>query len=1048
LNIKNDPMLLMDRRFLMDYLVEKTEDALVLPVEPIRFTYPVRERVLDRAKFYFQYSPRLTAAFINAARSALQSLSMGEFEKWTRAGLDMVAGSDGNIDLVEHFMSSGTVVLSTYELDPYLSWANWGIRISACSPLAAAEFFRLTPDFLKHCDLYQMWKWSDWGIELINGLKGGSDLALSFFGTSVCNMAFMTFRELKDWKRLGFMFSKCSLRLGLAYFSETSDAFKDLFWPERNLIYQLTAVVLEHDPVQALDFFTTCADDLTGISPNDRDKVLHFTGIFSKKRPEAISKEFQSLAASLKGLPFPAQHAVLEELGRLAETSPETARAFYRHAKKILTVIPEIFLGQFVHRGIVLMENGLACALAYFSLESTEAEDELVKWKAAIQLDDYRQILSLFACAMTGKMMPVAEAKARNQARPSPGIYPSTDGETIFLPPFSAGGKTPGENFSDYKAATAHQAGLVEFGAFGFGTGLMISIFSAFDFPELAADIFFILEQGRIDYCLRKHYRGIAEDLDIAVEKGKRLRKPLAALPVREALVEVLLYLTLDILNEDVEVNHPVISLTDPVRHLTLSLSGFYESTTSTWDCFQKALEIYTYIRDFSEPYSKVIGDPAFEENPGNTTDRYFRTPPFSFRGENDRQMFNDPLEMEVRAIEKDDGSEGSPLSPEELQRLIESQNTPMDILKVLDGKKLSGPGIFIKSVDHLVCRAVPGDPGPKVHPPKMGRAALSSIRCDIGPFYYDEWDYLQAAYRKRWCRVFEKEIATEDPASRDDIYGQHHALIQKVKRQFKRIRPDIREIFPRVDQGDEIDLAALVEVLVDKKARSQPSDRIFIRKEKKIRKIAVLLLVDMSASTSDAVFRPDHSLMAEGENPSVSEAKKIIDLEIESIAVMMEALSALDDDFAVFGFSGFGRDRVDFYRIKDFSETYNDDIKRRVGGISPKQSTRMGPAIRHAVSKLVSVESEQRLLILLSDGFPQDNDYGEDRTSYEYGIMDTMMALLEARSKNIRPFCITVDQGANDYMRKMCEPANYLVIRDILSLPAILPRVVESLIR
>ena len=173
---------------------------------------------------------------------------------------------------------------------------------------------------------------------------------------------------------------------------------------------------------------------------------------------------------------------------------------------------------------------------------------------------------------------------------------------------------------------------------------------------------------------------------------------------------------------------------------------------------------------------------------------------------------------------------------------------------------------------------------------------------------------------------------------------------------------------------------------------------------------------------------------------------KKIIDIEVESLVVMTEALDALGDDYAIFGFSGQGRENVDFYAIKDFKDTYSEDLKMRISGIEPKQSTRMGPAIRHATEKLRNVDAEHRLLILLSDGFPQDLDYGEDRKSKEYALNDTMMALIEAKNQEIRPFCITVDQAGNDYLRKMCDPRSYLIIKDIYSLPEILPKVVESL--
>jgi nitric oxide reductase NorD protein len=305
------------------------------------------------------------------------------------------------------------------------------------------------------------------------------------------------------------------------------------------------------------------------------------------------------------------------------------------------------------------------------------------------------------------------------------------------------------------------------------------------------------------------------------------------------------------------------------------------------------------------------------------------------------------------------------------------------------------------------------------------------------GPFYYDEWDYMTKTYRRKWCCLREKVIEPLESGLVDEIYANYGELIQKVKRQFQRIRPEILEIVRRVEWGDEIDFPAMIQSVVEKKAGAIPSEKIFTRREKKIRRISTLFLMDMSASTDELV-------------PCVEEKKgkdkKIIDIEIESLVVIMEALEALADEYAIFGFSGYGREHVDFYRIKDFSDTYSESIKRRISGIQPKQSTRMGPAIRHAIEKLRSMESDQRLLLLLSDGFPQDHDYGEDRRSNEYALHDTMMALLEAKKEGIRPFCITVDQGGNDYLRKMCDPRSYLVIQDIYSLPETLPNIVESL--
>ena len=84
--------------------------------------------------------------------------------------------------------------------------------------------------------------------------------------------------------------------------------------------------------------------------------------------------------------------------------------------------------------------------------------------------------------------------------------------------------------------------------------------------------------------------------------------------------------------------------------------------------------------------------------------------------------------------------------------------------------------------------------------------------------------------------------------------------------------------------------------------------------------------------------------------------------------------------------------------------------------------------------------------MIIISDGYPQDHDYGPDRNSKTYGLMDTMRALSEARSQDISSFCLTVDPSGNDYLRDMCPQNQYMVIKDVSDLPGVLSKVYLSL--
>jgi nitric oxide reductase NorD protein len=180
------------------------------------------------------------------------------------------------------------------------------------------------------------------------------------------------------------------------------------------------------------------------------------------------------------------------------------------------------------------------------------------------------------------------------------------------------------------------------------------------------------------------------------------------------------------------------------------------------------------------------------------------------------------------------------------------------------------------------------------------------------------------------------------------------------------------------------------------------------------------------------------------GDSPYLTDvpARKIIDVEKEAAILMAEALKNLGDQYAICGFSGYGRDNVDFYVCKDFEESYSLQAKGKLGGIKACRSTRMGPAIRHATKMLVDTGCKTKALIIISDGYPQDFDYGKDRSSRDYGIKDTTRALVEARQKDVQGFCLTVDQSGHDYLREMCPDKQYMVIQDVTQLPGELSKI------
>ncbi len=287
------------------------------------------------------------------------------------------------------------------------------------------------------------------------------------------------------------------------------------------------------------------------------------------------------------------------------------------------------------------------------------------------------------------------------------------------------------------------------------------------------------------------------------------------------------------------------------------------------------------------------------------------------------------------------------------------------------------------------------------------------------GDNLFDEWDFRRQGFRKNWCRIIEKKITPVKGTFVRSTLEKYRGQIMQMRRQFEMMRTQHRFVRRQKD-GDEIDIDALIEAIADQKAGFVPSERLFVRLQRDERDIAALFLVDMSSSTEGWV----------------GTALK------ESLVLLSESLDALGDRYAIYGFSGMRRSRSEIFHVKNFEESYSEEIKDRIAAIAPMDYTRMGPPIRYFSARLQEVEARVRLLVILTDGKPEDYDDYKG----EYAIEDTRHALIEAKSNGIHPFCITIDKEAQDYMAHMFGAINYTFIDDVKKLPLRVPEIYRTL--
>jgi nitric oxide reductase NorD protein len=308
---------------------------------------------------------------------------------------------------------------------------------------------------------------------------------------------------------------------------------------------------------------------------------------------------------------------------------------------------------------------------------------------------------------------------------------------------------------------------------------------------------------------------------------------------------------------------------------------------------------------------------------------------------------------------------------------------------------------------------------------PRGRGAPRDTVAPDVG-IVYPEWDYRQGAYRQRGAVVRAQRLAPGDAAWVDSVMRRHAMLVRRVRRRFDALRPRHVRLGRQAD-GSDVDLSAYVDAFADWQARRAGGDRLYIAVRPARRDLALALLVDASASTDSWV----------------AGALRVIDVEKEALVVLLEALDALGDRHAVLAFSGEGPLDVRMAMLKDFDEPGGIAIRRRVAALEPDGYTRAGAAIRHASALLARQTARHRLLLILSDGKPNDVDGYEGR----YGAEDTRQAVAEARLQGLVPFCLTVDRDAPAYLPSMFGRTGYAMLPRQDMLPAVLVEVVRRLL-
>lgn len=550
----------------------------------------------------------------------------------------------------------------------------------------------------------------------------------------------------------------------------------------------------------------------------------------------------------------------------------------------------------------------------------------------------------------------------------------------------------------------------------------------------LAVEVYAVLEDLRIDAAAMRRFPGLAPAFAAARHEALENRPELTLLPPRAAVAEALVRLSLGAR----DVMAPASLVLSLARVAAVArLLGLPSATAES--SVEAAIRVYQVLAGLPNVgVQRAVRPFAFADADFDVDDPWFRLGEKEIRLEGDekfdvrfhpvryrdvpgpryagQQASGMPLQEAILRMTPDEAADSS---DEDTEGLVERS------LQAERG------GVDVTATDRP---DTPPEPLPHDHGPNLEddhdhvHGHLHAHGRD--EFVYPEWDSVAGHYLHDWTLLRERRpsplLKVRPDRSHRGALARHGHLLPGLVAQLSRVRPSGRDFVRRSRHGDDLDLDACVDALIDLRTGVEPSDRVFVSVQERRRDVAVAVAIDLSSSTAERL-------------PGTVPAKRILDLQRDAVSLLLEALDQIGDVYGIYGFSGGGRDDVRVAVVKALDERRTPAMIHRLAGLVPDHTTRMGPPIRHLTSLLRRADAATKILLMVSDGRPYDLDYGQqygDNAVLSYAVGDTAKALQEARTAGVRPYLVTIDPAGGDYLSDLADPQEYHVISNALDLP------------
>ncbi len=674
--------------------------------------------------------------------------------------------------------------------------------------------------------------------------------------------------------------------------------------------------------------------------------------------------------------------AYLSLLDNLVGKAPRAMRPFLENLDVLLGQLTLGGLRRWIAWGVSAYRNDFEAQADYFGLNSDQAKAVLLQEQRGVLFVNVQRRLNMYLRSLWGRDFFIRPTSGDFETRE--GYRPYIEHYFIHLPDafddYAPGDMEKVSGMDVYRASAAHAAAHIVFSHYDT---------EAEDLSNLQRLMIGVIEDARIEALAVRNFPGM---------KSLWIKLLPANTALDEGLQPILDRLARSLLDEDFVDNHPLV----------------------------------IFARDAMAAAKARLDEPGLAREMGIMLANEVITLGITLNSRTDK--YSSPYRDDNRCLwQSPDLTE---LSHELLPGESAQVRKYVSLMEMINTVEVESAGDDAQEIWVLETELFPYEDEGVSYNEMEGKEPISS------PVHYHEWDYQTQLERPNWVTLLEKRPKMGDPNDIEEILERHKPLVRRLKSMIEAVQPQGVVRQRKIEDGDEIDLGAAIDAMVDIRRGVQPDPRIGIRVHLQVRDLSVLLLIDLSESTNDPLPESKRASTTSIESESESAEPTILDLSREAAALLADAMDKIGDPFAIHGFDSNGRHDVEYYRFKDFDTPYDDKVKAHLAGMSGQLSTRMGAAIRHAGSFLMQRPSSKKILFVLTDGEPADNDVQDP----QYLRFDTKKAVEDLARNGINTFCLTLDPHADQYVSRIFGAKNFLILDHVSRLPEKLPELYLSL--